>query len=721
MEKIQSKYSIFFFPGLISFAVYSLTLAPTVTGEDSGEFIAACHSLGISHPPGYPLYTLLGKAFSLLIPVGNIAFRVNLLSAVFASLTVGLLAVCLNARLQNKAIAITCSLIFAFSKVFWSQSVISEVYTLNAFLFLTGLFLIEQWTKEKANNYLIAFIFVFSLAMTNHYITILSLPVFFLYLLGKDKDLFHKKEVYLCAPLVIILALSVYLVLPVRAAKDPGMNWGDPDDFYSFLYHVQRLQYKDLEFSQKVTVGDKLSFSGHYLGQLAEQFLLAVLFSIPGLYVLWRRNLSTLALTLLLFFMNSFFLILLLKFEFNRDNILRVIVYYIPAYLIVILWVADGMKFVYNRIKQTIPTTLLIIGLVLLPLSQVVAFWDDNDFGDYFLTLDYVTNLWKAIEQDSVFFPSGDYQTFPMIYSQVVEEMRCDVVIGDKYGKLENTVADVYFRALGPERQNGLKAEEIQRELILKTTIPIYYTTKKEVFAGQKVAMEPCGLLYRVKRNATWDNQEVWSHLVFRELYKPIANYDYMGKSILASISYFKALRALEENRLRKAMTFFDESLKINADVKEQYNNIAGTLASYGHHERAISLFEGALKIDPFYWQANANLAHLLFSLEKYREAAFFYQRSIEGKTFPVKHYRKVSLREAFGNRELIELNMKAIAAIQAGNSEKGRKLFLEGITQEPRCKELLQNLAFMERNEGNYHLACSLYQKVLPLIERKE
>lgn len=64
---------------------------------------------------------------------------------------------------------------------------------------------------------------------------------------------------------------------------------------------------------------------------------------------------------------------------------------------------------------------------------------------------------------------------------------------------------------------------------------------------------------------------------------------------------------------------------------------------------------------------------------------------------------------------------MKAIAAIQAGNSEKGRKLFLEGITKAERCKELLQNLGFMELNEENYHLACSLYQKMLPLIERKE
>lgn len=81
---------------LISFTVYLLTLCPTVYVGDSGELIAASYTLGIPHPPGYPLFCILGKIFITLIPIGSIAYRVNLLSAFFASATVMVLYFFLN-------------------------------------------------------------------------------------------------------------------------------------------------------------------------------------------------------------------------------------------------------------------------------------------------------------------------------------------------------------------------------------------------------------------------------------------------------------------------------------------------------------------------------------------------------------------------------------------------------------------------------------------------
>ena len=72
----------------VSFSVYLHTLTPTVGFHDSGELITCAYTLGIAHPPGYPLYTLLGKVFCTLIPIGNIAYRMNMESALFASLAV---------------------------------------------------------------------------------------------------------------------------------------------------------------------------------------------------------------------------------------------------------------------------------------------------------------------------------------------------------------------------------------------------------------------------------------------------------------------------------------------------------------------------------------------------------------------------------------------------------------------------------------------------------
>jgi hypothetical protein len=86
MKKIEKYLGVLVF--LISFTVYLKTLCPTVYVGDSGELIAAAYTLGIPHPPGYPLFTILGKVFITLIPIGSIAYRVNLLSAFFASSTV---------------------------------------------------------------------------------------------------------------------------------------------------------------------------------------------------------------------------------------------------------------------------------------------------------------------------------------------------------------------------------------------------------------------------------------------------------------------------------------------------------------------------------------------------------------------------------------------------------------------------------------------------------
>src|SRR3989304_9859212 len=68
-----------------SFTVYLLTLAPTIYIEDAAEFAAAVPTLGITHPSGFPLYMLLGKLFTILVPFGNMAFRVNLFSAATTS------------------------------------------------------------------------------------------------------------------------------------------------------------------------------------------------------------------------------------------------------------------------------------------------------------------------------------------------------------------------------------------------------------------------------------------------------------------------------------------------------------------------------------------------------------------------------------------------------------------------------------------------------------
>ena len=146
------------------FIIYTLTLAPdlvhTPLSGDSGELITASYTWGIPHPTGYPTYTLLSKLFSFL-PVGTIAFRYNLFSAVAAALAAGFVATTAQFQLSHSArantrpphhsnrlsrhnlwqqpafAAITVGLLFASTPLVWEQATIAEVYSLNILLVAT--------------------------------------------------------------------------------------------------------------------------------------------------------------------------------------------------------------------------------------------------------------------------------------------------------------------------------------------------------------------------------------------------------------------------------------------------------------------------------------------------------------------------------------------------------------------------------------------------------
>lgn len=117
----------------LTFVVYSFTAAPGVTLEDSGDFIMGVLTLGIVHPPGYPLYTVLGHLFSFL-PFGDPAFGVNLFSALWGSFCLGVVFLILRMLSIERIHAVFVALFLGFTSVFWSQTGTAEVYSLNVFL-----------------------------------------------------------------------------------------------------------------------------------------------------------------------------------------------------------------------------------------------------------------------------------------------------------------------------------------------------------------------------------------------------------------------------------------------------------------------------------------------------------------------------------------------------------------------------------------------------------
>ncbi|MBI2433320.1 MAG: DUF2723 domain-containing protein, partial [Candidatus Hydrogenedentes bacterium] len=203
--------------------VYLSTLAPTVTGEDSGELIAAAYTLGIPHPPGYPLWTMLAHLFTYL-PWGTVAWRVNLVSAVFAAAAVGVLALLLVALLRGKQekrggvwiAAAGGALVFAFSREFWEQAVIAEVYTLNAFFFALFLLILWRWRETRGDRLLIIFAVLYGLSLGGHNTMHLLGPLFALFVVATERAGLRRWAFYGGLTLIAFLvALLVYAYLPL--------------------------------------------------------------------------------------------------------------------------------------------------------------------------------------------------------------------------------------------------------------------------------------------------------------------------------------------------------------------------------------------------------------------------------------------------------------------------------------------------------------------------
>ncbi|MDI6752712.1 MAG: DUF2723 domain-containing protein, partial [bacterium] len=137
---------------LFCFGLYLFTLNPTIPFHDSGDMVAASWLLGIPHPTGYPFYCLFGRFFSTMIPIGNIAYRMNMESAMFASLAVMLVYFITRTLITNPYSLIpslVAALILAFSPTFWEQAVIAEKYTLNAFFFSLLIFILLKWQETQ--------------------------------------------------------------------------------------------------------------------------------------------------------------------------------------------------------------------------------------------------------------------------------------------------------------------------------------------------------------------------------------------------------------------------------------------------------------------------------------------------------------------------------------------------------------------------------------------
>lgn len=242
---------------------YLVTISPTVSFWDSGEFIATSYILGVPHPPGTPFYVIVGRVFAML-PFGERALGVNLMSALtgaLASLFLYLITVRILVHWRGvpgsarQGLIIYCSaasaaLAGAFSGSFWVNSIEAEVYSPAALIMAFTVWLMVRWAQrhreEGSRNSLVLICYLLGLSVGLHLGTVLVLPAFVMFALVVDYKLFTDVKFIVLVAFVGLLGLSNHLFLPIRSALNPAIDEANPERWDAFRDCLLRKQYKPM-------------------------------------------------------------------------------------------------------------------------------------------------------------------------------------------------------------------------------------------------------------------------------------------------------------------------------------------------------------------------------------------------------------------------------------------------------------------------------------------
>ena len=351
--------------GLAALAVYVRTLAPDLLYGDSAEFQALSYTLGIAHSTGYPVNNLLGKLLGSLLPFGTFAYRINLLSAIYASGALSFVYLLARKITRSRGGAVLAAVVLGLGHTYWSQSIIAEVYALAALAIVSSLFCFWHWQDQPTARpaWLAAALLIAGFGI--HTVVVLTAPALGLGLLLTLWRKHLPRREWLraigaalaggaagAAVFFLSFYLSDTLINPPTSFLNVSLLpshslWGattaDLDQFFERVYHtVVSLQWRNQLFS-----GDPaymLKSLGNYADALFQRDFswLALLLTLLGLVVLfirqWRMGILWLvAYATLLFY--------ILNYQVSSKY-----VFYLATYLLISVLAGAGAGFLLEKL-----------------------------------------------------------------------------------------------------------------------------------------------------------------------------------------------------------------------------------------------------------------------------------------------------------------------------------------------------------------------------------
>jgi len=426
------------FLALSLLALYLLTMAPGLTwvndGSDGGDLITAAATGGVAHPTGYPFYLMIARGFQF-IPIGSLAYRTNLLSAL-ATCSAAILVYLLVNHEHSPLAALAAGFAFGLAPVVWSQAVISEVYGLHALFAALLLYLASVLGANLQRAWLDRLIgIIFGLALGNHITTILFLPLllFSSYSHSHDKPIsssnfiFWIKNSHLDLRSLMrqlawlsLTGILVYATLPLRAFFHPPINWGNPSTLNGFIWLVSGRLYQNDFLLTLPLIGQRVQA---WIALLLAQFgLIGLALGLIGLIVFFRpsRLMRNTIWTLSVF---SIFAIV----YGTADSY----VYLIPAFLCFAIWIGIGLDGLMKAAIRRVPVGGWVLGLVFIAYLLVFAIWTKPqvDASQDTSAEQFGMAVMEQAPKQAIVFAQGDEALFSLWYFHYALHQRPDLAV----------------------------------------------------------------------------------------------------------------------------------------------------------------------------------------------------------------------------------------------------------------------------------------------------
>lgn len=525
--------------GLGVFAVYIATLAPSVTFWDAGELIAAAHGLGIPHPPGTPVYVILAHVWGLLVPFGDYAWRLNLLSALCGAVSAGcwfLVTHALARRLESDAptvvprlAGLAAALLTAFAFTTWQNSVEAEVYAVALLMIALAAWCTVRWSQVRdeimAPRLLLILLFLGAMSIGNHLLALLVGPAVVIFAaaeswwnpridpvrrgaerarlavvgtvwllligVGLGSTILsgfaavlvlaalslavsrQQRAFAALAVVLVVVGISPYLFLLLRARQGPFINEADPSTIDALLAVIRRAQYPirtplddPTVFHGPANPGRTLTILGYQLANYAQYFdwqwarglgeqaltlwprILvsagAIWLGLTGLAAAWRRDRSAWLLLVALFGVTGIGLVLYMNFKpgpsigwdrwstLGQHEVRERDYFFVVSFVAWGVLMALGLAAVAGRASRRWPASrwpLALFALAAIPLVGNFRDASRRHGPDATLARDFARALLQSVPPGGILFTWGDNDTFPLWHAQEVDGVRRDVTI----------------------------------------------------------------------------------------------------------------------------------------------------------------------------------------------------------------------------------------------------------------------------------------------------